>query len=74
MATTESTTIRFDKNTFDLIHKQANLVGQTTTKFMRNAILERLEDKLDYQNAVENIRKSNGQIVSRANVKKQLGL
>lgn len=72
--TTKSTTIRFDKDVLDLIHKQADLDGQTSTEFMRNAVLEKLEDSLDYQDAVKNIRESKGQTVSRKDVKKQLGL
>lgn len=72
--TTKSTTIRFDKDVLNLIHKQADLDGQTSTEFMRNAVLEKLEDSLDYQDAIKNIRESNGQTVSREDVKKQLGL
>ncbi|WP_367342785.1 type II toxin-antitoxin system RelB family antitoxin [Limosilactobacillus sp.] len=75
MATaTKSTTIRFDKDVLNLIHKQADLDGQSATEFMRNAVLEKLEDSLDYQDAVKNIRESHGQTVSRDDVKKQLGL
>lgn len=75
MATaTKSTTIRFDEDVLNLIHKQANLDGQTSTEFMRNAVLEKLADSLDYQDAVKNIRESHGQTVSRDDVKKQLGL
>jgi len=37
-------------------------------------VLEKLEDSLDYQDAVENIRTSDGNTISRKNVKKQLGL
>lgn len=75
MATaTKSTTIRFDEDVLNLIHRQANLDGQTSTEFMRNAVLEKLEDSLDYQDAVKNIRESHGQTVSRDDVKKQLGL
>lgn len=75
MATaTKSTTIRFDKDVLNLIHKQADLDGQSATEFMRNAVLEKLEDSLDYQDAVKNIRESHGQTVSRNDVKKQLGL
>lgn len=75
MATaTKSTTIRFDEDVLNLIHRQANLDGQTSTEFMRNAVLEKLADSLDYQDAVKNIRESHGQIVSRDDVKKQLGL
>lgn len=71
---TKSTTIRFDEDVLNLIHRQANLDGQTSTEFMRNAILEKLADSLDYQDAVKNIRESHGQTVSRDDVKKQLGL
>ncbi|MCT6821109.1 MAG: DUF6290 family protein [Lactobacillus panisapium] len=75
MATaTKSTTIRFDEDVLNLIHRQANLDGQTSTEFMRNAVLEKLADSLDYQDAVKNFRESHGQTVSRDDVKKQLGL
>lgn len=75
MATaTKSTTIRFDEDVLNLIHRQANLDGQTSTEFMRNAVLEKLADSLDYQDAVKNIRESHGQTVSRDDVKKQLSL
>ena len=74
MANIKSTTIRFDNAVLKLIHKQANLDGQSTTEFMRNAVLEKLEDSLDYKDAVENIRASDGNTISRKNVKKQLGL
>ena len=74
MANIKSTTILFDNDVLKLIHKQANLDGQSTTEYMRNAVLEKLEDSLDYQDAVENIRTSDGNTISRKNVKKQLGL
>ena len=71
--TTKSTTIRFDEDVLNLIHKQANLDGQTSTEFMRNAVLEKLEDSLDYQDAIKNIHSSHVETVSRDDVKKQLG-
>lgn len=72
--TMKSTTIRFDQGTLNIIHKQAELDGQNPTQFMRNAILEKLEDSLDYQDAIENIKLSNGETVSREDVKKDLGI
>lgn len=72
--TTKSTTIRFDNDVLNMIHKQAALDGVSATEFMRDAILDKLEDTLDYQDAVRNIRASNGKTVSRDIVKKQLGL
>lgn len=71
---TKSTTIRFDNDVLTMIHKQADLDGISATEFMREAILEKLEDTLDYQDAVRNLRASNGKTVSRDDVKKQLGL
>ena len=53
MANIKSTTILFENDVLELIHKQANLDGQSTTEYMRNAVLEKLEDSLDYQDAVE---------------------
>ncbi|QGV04223.1 DUF6290 family protein [Lactobacillus acetotolerans] len=63
--TTKSTTIRFDEDVLSLIHKQANLDGQTSTEFMRNAVLEKLADIFDYQDAVKNIRESPSQSKGR---------
>ena len=74
MVTIKSTTIRFENEVLELINKQANIDGQSTTEYMRNAVLEKLEDSLDYKDAVENIRASDGNTISRKNVKKQLGL
>ena len=71
---TKSTTIRFDENVLKLIHKQAALEGQTPTEFMREAVLEKLADSLDYRDAINNIRKAKGKTVSRDDVKKQLGM
>lgn len=75
MATsTKSTTIRFDSDILTMIHKQADLDGVSATEFMRDAILDKLEDTLDYQDAIRNLRASNGKTVSRADVKRQLGI
>lgn len=70
----KSTTIRFDTSILDIIHKQAELDGQNPTQFMRDAILEKLEDSLDYQDAFENIKASNGETVSREEVMNDLGI
>lgn len=70
----KSTTIRFDNDILDIIHKQAELEGQNSTQFMRNAILEKLEDSLDYQDAIKNIQASSGETISREDVKKDLGI
>lgn len=70
---TKSTTICFDKSVLELIHKQAKLAGVTSPDFMHQAVLEKLEDSLDYQDAVKNIRNSGGKTISREEVKCQWG-
>lgn len=70
----KSTTVRFDAEVLNLIHKEAALNGQTATEFMRNAILEKLEDSLDYQEAAKNLRESDGRTLSREDVIRDLGL
>lgn len=74
VSTIKSTTIRFDTEVLNLIHKEAALNGQTATEFMRNAILEKLEDSLDYQEAAKNLMESNGRTLSREDVIHNLGL
>lgn len=72
--TMKSTTIRFDQGTLNIMHKQTELDDQNPTQFMRNAILEKLEDSLDYQDAIKNIKLSNGETISREDIKKDLGI
>ncbi|WP_308556396.1 DUF6290 family protein [uncultured Lactobacillus sp.] len=50
------------------------MTRENSTQFMRNAILEKLEDSLDYQDAIENIKLSDGETISREDVKKDLGI
>lgn len=56
MAPTKSTTIRFDKDILNLIHKQANLAKKTTTEFICNTVLDKLENSPDYQAANNEVR------------------
>ncbi|MCC4370489.1 DUF6290 family protein [Limosilactobacillus reuteri] len=71
---TKTTSIRFDENVLKMIHEQAQLDGKNTTEFMRDAILDKLEDSLDYADAIKNMRESNGKTVSREEMKKRLGM
>ncbi|QNQ82748.1 hypothetical protein FP435_01095 [Lactobacillus sp. PV037] len=70
----KSTTIRFDEDVLKMVHKQAKLDGKNSTEFMRDAILEKLADTLDYNEAIINLRASDGETVSREEVLKDLGL
>lgn len=72
--TTKSTTIRFDEKVMNMLRNEAQLEGTTVTNYMRQAILEKLQDSLDYRAAVENIIASNGETLSRKQVLKDLGM
>lgn len=48
MAPTKSTTIRFNKNLLNLIYNPANLASKTTTEFICNPVLDKLENGPDY--------------------------
>lgn len=68
------TSIRFNDKQYDEIKKMAEFYGLSVTTFMRNAILERLEDELDYNAAIQSERESNGITYSRESILKELGL
>ncbi|GEM_PF-1506917 len=71
-STTRSITIHFDSEVLSMIHKEADRNGQTVSEFMKTAVLEKLEDCLDYQDALNSIRESNGRSFSRDEVKREL--
>lgn len=71
-STTRSITIHFDSEVLSMIHKGADRNGQTVSEFMKTAVLEKLEDCLDYQDALNSIRESNGRSFSRDEVKREL--
>ncbi|RXT57829.1 hypothetical protein CHT97_10075 [Lacticaseibacillus chiayiensis] len=43
-------------------------------KYMREAVLERMEDEDDYNDAMANLKASHGETVSSAEIHKRLGL
>ncbi|GAB2027990.1 type II toxin-antitoxin system RelB family antitoxin [Lactovum odontotermitis] len=65
-------TLRFDDAIYEQIKELADFQGLTPTTFMRNAILEQLEDEQDYQEAIQVLRESNGESVSRSEIMKRL--
>ena len=49
-------------------------MGLTPTTFMKNAILEQLEDELDYQEGIKALSESNCKTVSREKIMERLGM
>ncbi|MBO8441695.1 MAG: hypothetical protein IAA89_04615 [Firmicutes bacterium] len=70
---TRSVKLSFDEKTYNIICKQAKLDGKTASEFMQSAILEKLEDLLDYQDAVKAMHEFDGKTVSREEIMKELG-
>lgn len=55
-----------------MIYKEAALNGQAAAEFMRSAILEKLEDGHDYQDAINNSKESYDCSLSGADVLQKL--
>ncbi|ETY75389.1 type II toxin-antitoxin system RelB family antitoxin [Lactiplantibacillus fabifermentans] len=68
------TALRFKDDQYEAIKKLAEFNGVTVPTFMRQTILERLEDEQDYHDALVNLRESHGETVSRSEIKRRLGM
>ena len=70
----KSIKLNFNSDVLNLIHQQAKIDGKDDAELMKDAILEHLSDSLDYHEAIQNMRKSHHQTISRLDVKKILNL
>lgn len=68
------TSLRFDKEQYHEVHELAAFYGVSVTRFMREAVLEKVEDDKDYNEAIERLRDKDKTIVSRAEILNELGL
>lgn len=68
------TTVRFKDDEHEVIKKVSSMYGESVTSFMRKAILDRVEDSLDYKEAIASKKESNGETVSRKEIMNRLGL
>lgn len=64
--------IRFNDRQYKEIKAMADFEGQTITSYMRNAILEKIEDEQDYKDAVRAKNESDGRTYSEKEVMKEL--
>ena len=65
--------IRFNDNQYRKINL-ASFEGESITSYMRNAVLEKIEDEEDYADAVQAMNEDNGKTYSAQEVKEMLGL
>lgn len=68
------TSIRFKDDQYQAIKALADFYGESVATFMRQTILERLEDEADYRDAASNLEESHGETVSREEIMHRLGL
>lgn len=68
------TSLRFKDEQYQEIKELAEFEGVSVTTFMRQTILDRLQDENDYYEAAKNLEESNGETVSRDEVRRRLGM
>ncbi|WP_347284105.1 type II toxin-antitoxin system RelB family antitoxin [Lactobacillus taiwanensis] len=70
---TKMTTIRFTDDEYKMIKKASNMYDESITDFMKKAILDRVEDSIDYKEAIASKEESNEETVSREEIVSRLG-
>jgi len=68
------TSLRFKDDQYREVKALADFYGESVTTFMRQTILERLEDEADYQDAVINLGDRHDAVVSREEIRHRLAL
>lgn len=68
------TSLRFKDDQYKQVKDLAKFYGISVTEFMRQTILEKINDENDYQDAMENLKKSHGETVKRTEILKRLNL
>ncbi|AYW48394.1 hypothetical protein C7K38_08460 [Tetragenococcus osmophilus] len=68
------TSLRFKDEQYQEIKELAEFEGVSVTTFMRQTILDRLQDEKSYYEAVQSLEESNGESVSSDEIKRRLGM
>ncbi|KRK65086.1 hypothetical protein FC72_GL001713 [Companilactobacillus tucceti DSM 20183] len=68
------TSIRFKDSQYKQVQDLAKFYGVSVTEFMRQAVIDRINDENDYKDAFKNIRESHGETVSRKGILNRLDL
>lgn len=74
MAESTVTLLRFKNDQYKKVKEMADFHGVSVTTYMREAVLERMEDEEDYHDAMANLWASHGETVSSDEIRKNLGL
>ena len=74
MTDTTVISLQFNDDQYKKVKELADFHGVSVTQYMREAVLERVEDEEDYAAAMANLNASHGETVSRTEIRKRLGL
>jgi predicted DNA-binding protein len=74
MADTKVTSLRFRNDQYNKVKDLAAFHGVSVTMYMRDAVIERMEDEEDYNDAIANLKASHGKTVSSNDIRKSLGI
>lgn len=70
---TKMTTICFTNDEYKMIKTASNMYDESITDFMKKAILDRVEDSIDYKEAIASKEESNEETVSREEIVSRTG-
>lgn len=68
------TSLRFKDEQYKKVKDLAKFYGVSVTEFMRQTVLERIDDENDYSDAMKNLKESHGKTVKRSEILKRLDL
>lgn len=64
--------IKLTEEQLEQIKRLANLEDEPVTTYIKNIILEKVEDEQDYKDAIQARKESNGKVYSEKEVMKEL--
>lgn len=64
--------IKLTEEQFEQIKRLANLEDEPVTAYIKNIILEKVEDEQDYKDAIQARKEINGKVYSEREVMKEL--
>jgi len=68
------TSLKFKNNEYKQIQTMAKLYRVSTSEFIKQTVLDRINDERDYNLAIDNIKESHGKTSKRKEVLRRLNL
>jgi len=68
------TSLRFKDDQYKKVKDLAKFYGNSVTEFMRQTVMDRINDENDYNDAIKNLKESHGKTVKRDEIIKRLNI